>query len=81
MASIFAKMDAFLKLIWHVIEPATFVAAFNHEDPGVTSLAQRCRFVGFTINRLLELEFQILAFLRILWGLHLAVSELRKLSD
>lgn len=26
-----------------VLEPATFVAAFNNEDPGVQSLAQRCK--------------------------------------
>jgi hypothetical protein len=28
----------------HVVEPAMFVAAFNDEDPGVDSIAQRCEF-------------------------------------
>jgi hypothetical protein len=27
-----------------VVEPAMFVAAFNDEDPGVDSIAQRCAF-------------------------------------
>jgi hypothetical protein len=30
-------------LNWDTSEPATFVAAFNDEDPGVDSIAQRCK--------------------------------------
>lgn len=40
-------------------EPAMFVAAFNDEDPGVDSIAQRCMFPTFLKQRYMLISLTV----------------------